>query len=319
VSSIPELRSRPPERKIELLDQVDYRLAETEEERDEIYRLRYRAYFNEGAIEPNRERKVSDRFDDLPNSWIFGVYFDGVLSSSLRISVASPEWPDTPSMSVFPEILGPELAKGKVMVDPTRFVADPARAKRIPELPYMTLRLAYVACEYFRADMGLASVRTEHQAFYKRVFLHTISPARAYPTLTKPICLMAIDFPAMREKVFAGTRSCVRAISSAACCSNATATACPRWSTCRRSRSNALPSCCPSRARRDGRPRLQPGLASVWRNQIQSHTKPESCLVPTLVIVRAARSCEPRNRNTSLGSFPDLPVPAAATIIARPS
>ena len=202
VSSIPEFRNRPPERKIELLDQVDYRLAETEEEKDEIYRLRYRAYFNEGAIEPNRERKVTDRFDDLPNSWIFGVYFDGVLSSSLRISVASPEWPDTPSMSVFPEILGPELAKGKVMVDPTRFVADPARAKRIPELPYMTLRLAYVACEYFRADIGLASVRTEHQAFYRRVFLHTISPARAYPTLTKPICLMAIDFPNMREKVF---------------------------------------------------------------------------------------------------------------------
>jgi len=106
-------------------------------------------------------------------------------------------------MSVFPDILGPELEKGKVMVDPTRFVADPARAKRIPELPYMTLRLAYVACEYFRADLGLASVRAEHQAFYRRVFLHSISPPRDYPSLTKPICLMAIDFPSLRDKVFA--------------------------------------------------------------------------------------------------------------------
>jgi len=190
------------QRKIELLDQVDYRLAETEEEKDEIYRLRYRAYLHEGAIEPNRDRKITDRFDNLPNSWIFGVYFEGMLASSLRISVASPEWPETPSMSVFPEILEPELEKGRVMVDPTRFVAEPARAKRIPELPYMTLRLAYVACEYFHADLGLASVRAEHQAFYKRVFLHTISPPRDYPTLTKPICLMAIDFPNMREKVF---------------------------------------------------------------------------------------------------------------------
>ena len=190
------------QRKIELLDQVDYRLAETEEVKDEIYRLRYRAYLHEGAIEPNRDRKITDRFDNLPNSWIFGVYFEGMLASSLRISVASPEWPDTPSMSVFPEILAPELEKGRVMVDPTRFVAEPARAKRIPELPYMTLRLAYVACEYFHADLGLASVRAEHQAFYKRVFLHTISPPRDYPTLTKPICLMAIDFPRMREKVF---------------------------------------------------------------------------------------------------------------------
>lgn len=203
MSPIQETRNRPLERKLELLDQVDYRLAETEEEKDEIYRLRYRAYLNEGAIEPNLDRKVTDRFDNLPNSWIFGVYFDGMLASSLRITVASPEWPDSPSMSVFPEILGPELQKGKVMIDPTRFVADPARAKRIPELPYMTLRLAYVACEYFHADLGLASVRAEHQAFYKRVFLHTISPPRDYPSLTKPICLMAIDFPSMREKVFA--------------------------------------------------------------------------------------------------------------------
>jgi hypothetical protein len=191
------------ERGIELLDLVDYRLAETEEEKDEIYRLRYRAYLNEGAIEPNRERKVTDRFDDLPNTWTFGVYFEGSLASSLRLSIASPEWPDTPSMKVFPDTLGLELAKGKVMVDPTRFVADPARANRFPELPYMTLRLAYVACEYFHADLGLASVRAEHQAFYRRVFLNVISPPRDYPGLIKPISLMAIDFPNMREKVFA--------------------------------------------------------------------------------------------------------------------
>lgn len=202
MSLVREMRGGPLERKVELLDHVDYRLAETEDEKDEIYRLRYRAYSNEGAIEPNRERKVSDRFDDLPNSWIFGVYFDGTLVSSLRISVASPEWSETPSTSVFPEVLAPELAAGKVMVDPTRFVADPARAGLMPELPYLTLRLAYVACEYFQADIGLASVRAEHQAFYKRVFMHTVSPPRDYPGLTRPICLMAIDFPGMREKVF---------------------------------------------------------------------------------------------------------------------
>ncbi len=204
VSLIRDAKGEPLERKIELLNRVDYRRAETEEERDEIYRLRYRAYLNEGAIEPNRERKISDRFDDLPNSWIFGVYIDGMLASSLRISVASPEWPDSPSTNVFPDILAPELANGKVMVDPTRFVADPSRARRIPELPYVTLRLAYVACEYLQADLGLASVRAEHQAFYRRVFLHeSIAAARDYPGLAKPICLMAVDFPAMRDKVFA--------------------------------------------------------------------------------------------------------------------
>jgi N-acyl-L-homoserine lactone synthetase len=197
-------KSRPIDRGIELLDQIDYRLAETKADKDAIYRLRYAAYLNEGAIQPILERKVTDRFDDLPNSWVFGVYYEGVLTSSVRISVATPEHPETPSMDVFPDLLKPQLAQGKVLVDPTRFVADPSRAKRFPELPYMTLRLAYVACSYFNADIGLASVRTEHQAFYRKVFLHQpLSQPREYPGLIKPICLMAVDYPGMRDKVFA--------------------------------------------------------------------------------------------------------------------
>src|SRR6202165_996460 len=196
--------NRPLRRGIELLDQVDYRLARTEAEKDAIYRLRYRAYLQEGAIEPNRDRRVTDRFDDLPNSWIFGVYFDGILVSSIRISIASAESPDAPSIAVFPDLLKPELDKGKVLVDPTRFVAAPTREKRFPELPYMTLRLAYVACCYFHAELGLATVRTEHQSFYRRVFMHKpLSAPREYPGLVKPICLMAVDYPAMRDKVFA--------------------------------------------------------------------------------------------------------------------
>src|SRR5262245_55584285 len=95
------------------------------------------------------------------------------------------------------------LDQGKVVVDPARFVADPDRARRMPELPYVTLRLAYMACEYFNADLGLAIVRPEHQAFYRRVFLHkTIAEPRMFPGLLKPVGLMAADFPTLKEKVF---------------------------------------------------------------------------------------------------------------------
>ena len=116
-------------RGIELLDRIDYRLIETEADKDAVYRLRYDAYLREGAIDPNPARKVSDRFDDMLNSWTFGIYLDGVLTSSIRISVGSPDYPETPSMDVFPDLLEPEIAKGKVFVDPTRFVADAARAR----------------------------------------------------------------------------------------------------------------------------------------------------------------------------------------------
>jgi hypothetical protein len=200
---VEERRNGRSEHKTDLLDHVDYRLAETEADKEEIYNLRYRAYLSEGAIEPRTDQRLTDRFDELPNSWIFGVYIGGELTSSVRISVARPDNADTPAVEAFPDLLDPELAKGKVIVDPNRFVADPLRRTKFPQLPYITLRLAYVACAHFNADIGTATVRKEHQAFYRRVFLHEpLCPPRPYPTLTKPLCLMAVDYPKMREKVF---------------------------------------------------------------------------------------------------------------------
>lgn len=187
----------------DLLEEVDYRLAQTPEEKEEIYNLRYRAYLREGAVKESPEQRVTDQYDDLPNSWTFGVYFRGELYSSVRISVLTSEWRLSCSAEAFGEILHPRLDRGEVIIDPARFVADPEKAKRFPELPYVTLRLAYMACEYFNADLGLAIVRAEHQAFYRRVFLHeTIAEPRFFPGLLKPVGLMAADFPSLREKVF---------------------------------------------------------------------------------------------------------------------
>lgn len=188
--------------RLALLERIEYRLAETAADREAIYRLRYRAYLKEGAIPANSQRLVTDRYDEAPNTWIFGVHFDGQLVSSVRISVGSRQYPLIPSTDVFSDLIEPWIGEGKVLVDPTRFVADPLREPNLPDLPYMTLRLAYVACAHFNADIGLASVRQEHQAFYRRVFMHRpVSGPRAYPGLLKPICLMAVNFPAMRDQV----------------------------------------------------------------------------------------------------------------------
>jgi hypothetical protein len=204
------MRSSPAEasftavgRSSDLLDQVDYRLAETSQEKEAIYNLRYRAYLREGAVAESSAQRVTDQYDDLPNSWTFGVFALGELYSSIRISVLTSEWRESCSAEAFGEILFPRLDRGEVIIDPARFVADPDKARHFPELPYVTLRLAFMACDYFNADLGLAIVRAEHQAFYRRVFLHeTIAEPRFFPGLLKPVGLMAANFPAMREKVF---------------------------------------------------------------------------------------------------------------------
>jgi hypothetical protein len=191
-----------PDRVSALLEKVDYRLATTDQEREAVFRLRYEAYLREGAVAPSFARRLSDRYDDYDNAWIYGVFIDGKLASSFRLHVASASHPDMVALGVFGDILEPELAAGKTIVDPTRFVADYAAARRYPELPYVTTRIGWLAGEYFNADLILATVRTEHQAFYKRVFGHrVVCEPRPYPTLIKPLSLMLLDYHAQKDRV----------------------------------------------------------------------------------------------------------------------
>jgi hypothetical protein len=118
--------------------------------------------------------------------------------------VATSEWRTSPSVELFGDLLHPELDKGRIFIDPTRFVADPEKARRYPELPYATVRLGYVAGVHFNADVGLALVRPEHQAFYRRLFLQeSWGEPRLLDGLLKPVGLMAAHYPTLRNKVFA--------------------------------------------------------------------------------------------------------------------
>ena len=185
-----------------LLDRVDCRPMETPEEKDSIYLMRYRAYLHGGMIVPSDSLRISDGYDDVPNAWTFGIYVDGELCSSLRLHVLTSEWRMSFATELFGDVLHPRLDQGEVFIDSARFVADPEKAQRFPELPYLTLRLAYLACEHFNADTGLALVRAEHQAFYRRVCLHeTIAEPRSFPNVTKKVVLMASGLRTRREEV----------------------------------------------------------------------------------------------------------------------
>lgn len=181
---------------------VDCRPAVLTSEKERVYRLRYSAYLREGALPPGAPELFKDKFDDVDNGLTFGLYIDGRLSSSIRIHVASFESPECPAMSVFSDYLLPMIEQGFVVLDPTRFVIDADAARRFPKLPYATLRVCWMASDYFQADYVLASVRTEHQSFYRRIFgHHVVCPARPYPSLSKPISLMILDFRRERERI----------------------------------------------------------------------------------------------------------------------
>jgi len=181
-----------------------FRRADTDEERDAIFRLRYQAYRREGAIPESPSGRFTDDDDEADNAYLMGLYIDGELATSLRLHIASAEGtPDCPSLHVFSDILQPLLDNGNVLVDTTRFVADERLSRLHRGLPLVTIRLCVVAGEYFGGHHLLAAVRDEHRAFYIRSFgSEVLCRSRPYPPLLKPISLTTVYFPTQGAELY---------------------------------------------------------------------------------------------------------------------
>jgi hypothetical protein len=184
------------------LQDADYRVASSKQDRDVLYQLRYKAYRRENTILENAEERFSDDYDLMDNCWLFGVHLNGRLASSIRFHIISPDSPKGPAYDVFPDIVRPMVSAGQTIVDPTRLVVDRPMTELYPELPYVTIRAAFMAAEYFQAEYMLATVRQEHQAFYKKLFgFQALCEPRPYPSLLKPISLLAANMPRQRNNV----------------------------------------------------------------------------------------------------------------------
>lgn len=190
------------DRVMRALERVEYRVAVGSHDRENVFRLRYRAYLREGAIAPNEEQRFTDPVDEQPNCLVFGVHVDGELAGAIRLSIAVPGLPQIPTAGVFPDSVLPQIEAGRVLVDPTRFVADAQWSRELPELAYLTLRLPWLAMGRFNADIMLAAVRSEHYPFYRRLWGNTVvSPPRLYPGLVKPVMLSQLDYAKAAPRV----------------------------------------------------------------------------------------------------------------------
>jgi hypothetical protein len=185
-----------------MLKRVTYSRAIGSEDREAIFRLRHEAYLREGAITARTDQRFTDAVDEQENAFIFGIYLDEALAGSIRLNVTLPFASALPTTAVFPEIVQPMIDAGCVIVDPTRFVANSSLSRRLPELPYLTLRLAWLAMEHFEGEYILLAIRPEHRAFYRRYWSAIeLCEARPYPKLTKPVGLSVVNYLDVKKAV----------------------------------------------------------------------------------------------------------------------
>jgi hypothetical protein len=187
---------------LDILDQVSYARVQPEDVTDPVYKLRYEAYRREDFLPFNPEEIYTDPLDLSPNAYCFGVFIGDKLVSSIRIHHITPEQRISPSLGVYEDILGPMLDRGMTFTDPTRFTADHEASLAFPAVPYLTLRLGLMASQHFAVDYCLQSIRPEHAAFYRRIFLsEEMGPERSYNGLRFPIVMVGSHVPETLPKI----------------------------------------------------------------------------------------------------------------------
>jgi hypothetical protein len=187
----------------DLLERTEYRRCDKGEDVEAVYRLRYKSYRVTDMVGDLPEQSIHDSLDETSNCHKFGVYIDGELVSTLRIHHANRRHPISPSSTVYGDILMPMMAAGDSFIDPSRFAADPEWSRIYPQIPYLTLRLAGMACFHFNAPYCLSVIREEHAGFYRRIYKSTqIGEKRTYPGLNYPVVLFRANVQQIREQTF---------------------------------------------------------------------------------------------------------------------
>jgi len=190
------------DRVLKFMERIEHRIAKTEYERKEVFRLRYDAYARNDLLKPKPDGRLFDRYDNCANAWITMTFVDGELAGSVRVSVGIGADADLPCVRVYPEVVTPRLRAGQLVVEFTRLAAKLSLSSAHPELAYVIMRPAYMAAEHFNADVAIATPRIEHMAFYRRIFgAEQWCPPREYPGLTAKFGCMGANFRLARKAV----------------------------------------------------------------------------------------------------------------------
>lgn len=185
------------------LDHIEYRRIESGEDMEDVARIRFQAYKLANILPLSGERLI-DEVDFDKNAYIFGVYFDERLISTVRIHHVTPQHRVSSTREMFPNEIDAFLDAGMTLIDPVRFAADPEIIGEMPALPYLTLRIASMAADYFDADRVLQLVSPQHAPFYKRVFYaDTVVPSQKnVGKYNIELTLMATRTRDVRQKLY---------------------------------------------------------------------------------------------------------------------
>ena len=184
------------------LESIEYRRVDNADDLEDVARIRYKAFTMVGLAPQNGELLIDD-LDFKPNAHVMGIFFDEQLVSTIRVHHVTSAQRDSVAVSHFPDVMNPLLDAGQTFIDPVRFAADPDIMREYPALPYLTLRVATMATDYFHTDYCLSVIKPNHRAFYKRIFnSHPLVEPRYFAKYDSNIELHASNAHVELQKIY---------------------------------------------------------------------------------------------------------------------
>jgi len=184
------------------LESIEYRRVDNADDLEDVARIRQKAFSMVG-LAPQNGTLLIDDLDFKPNAHVMGIFFDEQLVSTIRVHHVTAAQRDSVAVSHFPDVMNPLLDAGKSFIDPVRFAADPEIMREYPALPYLTLRVATMATDYFAADYCLSVIKPNHRAFYKRIFnSHPLVEPRYFEKYDSNIELHASNAHLELQKIY---------------------------------------------------------------------------------------------------------------------
>ena len=177
---------------------------------------------------PRESERVTDRYDDLPNNFTFGIYVHGELYSSIRISVLTRRMA---RLAVVGNVRRHASSRAGPRQDHHRSDALRGRSRQgtssSPNCLTSRCGSAMSPAAISTPISGLPMSAPSIGPSTARCSCRNPGASRGlYPGLIKPVGLMAANYPEIRERVFQRFPvSCARARSSGGCCSSAPASA----------------------------------------------------------------------------------------------
>jgi hypothetical protein len=161
-------------------------LANTEETRTQVYRLRYACYLRKGAIAERADAQFSDSFDQTPNSFSFLIRSaEHQPVASVRITVVRPDlgWNDAPVQHVYGDHPAFQVIARESFVEANRLCfGQQARRDTFVSLVGHMAALA----EFYGVEWLIACPRLEHSPIYQRMF--------GFKPLAAPRQYFGVDF-----------------------------------------------------------------------------------------------------------------------------